>query len=148
MWTSDNCRNPSVVWNSKQADLEVQEVVLYRRSFLIILDVAVWMFNHFLLVQAWQPKPGGLLATGGQDGCVFVYSLQDYVEAVPLLCIPVASAEHAEEPVTQIIWGSDNQLYTGHSSGTSTSLYSRVSLLKCTLGLIICTRHQVYREKG
>lgn len=43
--------------------------------------------------------------------------MSDYVETVPLLCIPLASGELPEEPVTEMIWGTDNELYTGHASG-------------------------------
>lgn len=70
-------------------------------------------------LQAWQPKEGGLLATGGEDGKVLIYNVLDTIEGVPYMCVPCASAELPEEGVTQIAWGSDNQLYTGHTSGTS-----------------------------
>lgn len=67
--------------------------------------------------QAWQPKEGGLLATGGEDGKVFIYNVLDTIEGVPCMCVPCACAELPEEGLTQIAWGSDDQLYTGHTSG-------------------------------
>ena len=73
-------------------------------------------------MQAWQPKEGGLLATGGEDGKVLIYNVLDTIEGVPYMCVPCASAELPEEGVTQIVWGSDNQLYTGHTSGESLHL--------------------------
>ena len=70
-------------------------------------------------MQAWQPKEGGLLATGGEDGKLLIYNVLDTIEGVPYMCVPCASAELPEEGLTQIAWGSDNQLYTGHTSGKS-----------------------------
>lgn len=98
-------------------------------------------------MQAWQQKPGGLLATGGQDGNVYIYSMSDYVDAVPLLCVPLASAETPNEPVTQIVWGADNQLFTGYESGRASSACFTVILppfsgsqhcISCRLGPEIC----------
>lgn len=76
--------------------------------------------------QAWQPKEGGLLATGGEDGKVLIYNVLDAIEGAPYMCVPCACAELPEEGVTQIAWGSDNQLYTGHTSGMADTFHKEV----------------------
>ena len=81
-------------------------------------------------LQAWQPKEGGLLATGGEDGKLLIYNVLDTIEGVPYMCVPCASAELPEEGLTQIAWGSDNQLYTGHTSGES---WVSLRLFECVL---------------
>ena len=58
-----------------------------------------------------------MLATGGEDGKILVYNVADLIEGVPNMCIPCASAELPQDPLTQMVWGPDGQLYTGHSSG-------------------------------
>ena len=77
--------------------------------------------RNLRLLQAWQPQEGGLLATGGEDGKVLIYNIRDVIEGLPQTCIPCACLELADGPVTQVIWGPDGQLYTGHSSGEPAS---------------------------
>lgn len=82
-------------------------------------------------MQAWQPKEGGLLATGGDDGKIFIYNIRDVIEGVPQMCIPCATAETLDDPPTQVAWGPDNQLYTGHTSGKQGNLPRGCKLLFC-----------------
>ena len=48
---------------------------------------------------------------------MLIYNIRDVIEGMPQMCIPCASVELADGPVTQVIWGPDGQLYTGHRSG-------------------------------
>lgn len=72
-------------------------------------------------MQAWQPKEGGLLATGGEDGKILIYNVLDTIEGAPYMCVPCACAELPNEGVTQLVWGPDAQLYSGHTSGLAFS---------------------------
>lgn len=48
---------------------------------------------------------------------MLVYNIRDVIDGLPQMCIPCATADIPEDPVTQIAWGPDDQLYSGHSSG-------------------------------
>lgn len=48
---------------------------------------------------------------------MLVYNVREFVEGMPHMCVPCACAETPGDEVTQVVWGPDDQFYTGHSSG-------------------------------
>lgn len=69
--------------------------------------------------QGWQPD-GDFLATGGKDGVVFVYDVADAMPGTPNICLPGIRAGvvgGGGDALTELVWGLDGVLFTGHLSG-------------------------------
>ncbi|KAL4457845.1 hypothetical protein ABPG75_012710 [Micractinium tetrahymenae] len=71
--------------------------------------------------QAWQPDADGWLATGGKDGRLFIYDVDNGVpigKDMPFVCQPGAvGAADDDDEMTALIFARQGLLYSGHISG-------------------------------
>lgn len=64
----------------------------------------------------------GILLTGGKDGQLIVFDVANakvdhYGSSQARICFPSKMASHVQDHVTEVAWGTEGRIYSGHMSG-------------------------------